>query len=572
MKYRRLAFAALGIFSLLTSCGAEPEKGDKGDKGDTGETGQKGDPGKDGINREDGSKIYTGSGVPSSDLGVKGDIYIDTSNGDLYAKNEAWDKVGNIKGDKGEDGTDGTNGQNGSDGVSITGVSIDDNGHLICTMSNGTTIDAGAIRDVGKHTVNYYAVKTGDSPVTMKVNTIQVSHGEKIQPAEFNVYNGYESGVWYTKEYGQKIPWSFSGCTVTSDIDLYIDVTPIEYSITYHLNGGLNPSDNPASYTTISETINLADPYKKGYYFVGWYSDADYKTACSSIPQGSTGEKSFYAKFMLEDEATTLGIAPLVNSIDKTLTYGLYPQDYVSDTSLTAKLGALTTTESNGWYLLDGVYYAKKKAEDRAAAYTFADGTAIVAATTYWFKCEPIVWDILASSSGTYSLISDVVLDVAHWGENNIYSDSNIRKDLNGSFYNAAFSLGDSLIQTVTVDNSAATTSSSTNGRACANTTDKIYALSYQDFLNADYGFSTDPDSSETRLCKSTDYAIAAGVSYNTESSATANARCSNYTTRSPIADSNTKISKVNYNGRMSSMYNNSNTDGIRPGMQVKIY
>ena len=553
MKYGRLALATLGIFSLLASC-SEPEKGEKGDKGDAG---QKGDPGENGINGEDGSKIFTGSGAPSNDLGVKGDIYIDTSTGDMYAKGDTWDVVGNIKGAKGDTG------------VSITNVYIDTNGHLICVMSSGDPIDAGAIKDVGKHTVKYYAIKDGGEPI--EINTVQVSHGDKISPAEFNVYNGYESGYWYTKEYGQKIPWSFTGCTVTSDVNLYIDVTPIEYAITYYLDGALNPGDNPSYYTAISETINLKDPYKKGYYFLGWYSDADYKTACSSIPQGSTGEKSFYAKFMLEDKATALGVAPLVNSIDKTLTYGLYPQDYVSDTEITTTLDTLSA-ESNGWYLLDGVYYVKKTASDDSDGSTFSDGTTVAKGTSYWFKCEPISWDILSSSDGTYFIASDAILENIFWGGNNNYENSNIRSVLNGSFYNAAFGLGDSLIQTVTVDNSAATTSSSTNEKTCGNTIDKVYPLSYQDLINADYGFDTSAGDSSTRMCKVTDYALACGT-YSYDGTSDPNSvGYGNYATRSPDSGSNIKISKVTYKGYITTMRNNDTTVGIRPAMQIKIY
>lgn len=566
MKYRQLIFAALGIFSLLTSCSSEPEKGEKGDKGDTG---QKGDSGENGIDGEDGSRIYTGSGLPSAALGVQGDIYIDTSNGDLYSKGEDWDKVGNIKGekgDKGEPGENGSNGSNGSDGVSITNVYIDDNGHLICVMSDSSSIDAGSIKDVAKHTVNYYAVKDSNDPIL--INNIKVSHGEKISPAEFNVYNGYESGYWYTKEYGQKIPWSFTGCTVTSDVNLYIDVTPIEYAITYYLDGALNPSDNPSHYATVSETINLKDPYKKGYYFLGWYSDADYKTACSSIPQGSTGEKSFYAKFMLEEQATALGIAPLVNSVDKTLTYGLYPQDYVSSTDLTATLDTLDA-ESNGWYLLDGTYYVKKTASNYSDG-SFSDGTTAVKGTSYWFKCKPITWDILSSSDGTYFIASDAILENIYWGDSNNYKNSNIRKVLNGSFYTAAFGLGDSLIQTVTIDNSAASTSSSTNNKTCENTTNKVYALSYQDLINTDYGFATSTGDSSTRMCKVTDYALACGVAVY--DGTTNNAGYGNYATRSPISGSDIDISKVNYKGGISTMWNNDISVGIRPAMQIKIY
>lgn len=60
----------------------------------------------------------------------------------------------NFKGDTGAQGTpgtpgtpgaDGQDGADGTDGISITNVQIDASNHLICSLSNGTTIDAGEL-------------------------------------------------------------------------------------------------------------------------------------------------------------------------------------------------------------------------------------------------------------------------------------------------------------------------------------------------------------------------------------------------------------------------------------------
>ena len=198
--------------------------------------------------------------------------------------------TGNIKGDT------------GSSGVSVTNTYIDDDGNLICELSNGQTVNAGKVKDTTKHTVNYYVDGT-------LYDSIQVLHGSKITAPEFNVYNGYELSEWYTIEYGHKIPWSFVGSTVTCDIDLYIDKVPIVYTITYVLNDSYNSSDNPSTYTVISDDIELKAPFKEGYYFLGWYSDSAFKTACSTIEKGSIGDKTFYAKFMKNSEAESLGLS-----------------------------------------------------------------------------------------------------------------------------------------------------------------------------------------------------------------------------------------------------------------------
>ena len=63
---------------------------------------------------------------------------------------------------------------------------------------------------------------------------------------------------------------------------------PIIYPITYVMNGGVNAGVNPATYTVVSATINLAAPTRAGYLFLGW-------TPAGIIPAGSTGARVFTA-------------------------------------------------------------------------------------------------------------------------------------------------------------------------------------------------------------------------------------------------------------------------------------
>lgn len=67
-------------------------KGEKGDTGGTGSTGATGatgaagSNGSNGSNGADGATWYTGSGAPDDGTGVDNDLYLDTSNGDVYKK------------------------------------------------------------------------------------------------------------------------------------------------------------------------------------------------------------------------------------------------------------------------------------------------------------------------------------------------------------------------------------------------------------------------------------------------------------------------------------------------------
>ncbi len=70
------------------------------------------------------------------------------------------------------------------------------------------------------------------------------------------------------------------------------------YTITYNLNGGTNATENPDTYDILTSTFTLSDPVKSGYEFAGWYSDEAFQTvANTTITSGSTGNKTFYAKW-----------------------------------------------------------------------------------------------------------------------------------------------------------------------------------------------------------------------------------------------------------------------------------
>ncbi len=223
-----------------------------------------------------------------------------------------------------------------------------------------------------------------------------------------------------------------------------------------------------------------------------------------------------------ESDREKFGAVPVVNASEGTLTYGIYPQTVVSDSSLIQKLDALP--EKNGIYYLDGGFYSKTEAHSYFSSCYFDDGAEIVSGMTYWFKCEPITWRILSTKNGEYSLVSTLLLDAHRYNEYwdgkdsngycaNNYERSEIREWLNIHFYSWAFCLDDSKILTTKVDNSASTTGSNSNRYACSNTTDKVYLLNRRDYENADY-FAD----SEARQCKTTDWARAKGA-YCTSSS-----------------------------------------------------
>ena len=107
----------------------------------------------------------------------------------------------------------------------------------------------------------------------------------------------YTFGGWYTDSTFKNAITEIAAGSY-GNIKLYAKWTPTVYDITYHLNGGINDSDNPSSYTIESEAITLMVPVRVGYTFLGWTYDGQNEPIISvSITEGSHGERCFVANW-----------------------------------------------------------------------------------------------------------------------------------------------------------------------------------------------------------------------------------------------------------------------------------
>ena len=109
---------------------------------------------------------------------------------------------------------------------------------------------------------------------------------------------GYEFEGWFGLEDGDDA-FDFS-TIITGDTVIHAKWSPVDYTITYELNGGKNNSKNPASYNIKSESIELKNPSKTGYTFEGWYYDKKFSMPAVQITEGSTGDKSLFAKWSVK--------------------------------------------------------------------------------------------------------------------------------------------------------------------------------------------------------------------------------------------------------------------------------
>lgn len=359
---------------------------------------------------------------------------------------------------------------------------------------------------------------------------------------------GYTFDGWYDDD-NQTITGILIGSTGSITIEARWSANLNDLSVTSEdTSKGTVTITSGSGYS--DETITVIATPIGDYAFKGWYHDSlrisRSSTYTFTMPTSNYSLTAhFYTKAEAAEEELIIKYAkqPILSDDGKTIAYGLYPQKNVNDSSLVSALDSLETPESNDWYLYNGDYYAKVSATPHktAASLYFDNGTPISKGTTYWFKCEPILWNILSNNNGDFFIISSDLLD-AHCYYNsmstrtiddkkiypNNYEYSDIRTWLNNDFYCSAFALGDECIQTTLVDNSSSTLHSGSDTWVCNNTQDKVFLPSYQDYINSDYGFSPANTYDEAKYCKTTDWARARGAFYVTSNGN------GNYWTRSP--------------------------------------
>lgn len=217
------------------------------------------------------------------------------------------------------------------------------------------------------------------------------------------------------------------------------------------------------------------------------------------------------------DETSTLGTKD-ERSDPAYVEFGMFPQTVKADDVTVDESSA----DANEWYLgSDGFRYAKVTATPHGAS-VFSTGAAVESGKIYYFKVEPIRWQVLSDADGTMFLLADRVLaNMAYDADNSDYAESDIRAWLNGDFLTAAFNDDESADILVTeVDNSAASTGFADNDNVSENTNDKIFLPSRAEMTSTAYYFLKDDGPDRFRERSVSDYAKATGAYAHPEKSA----------------------------------------------------
>ena len=188
-----------------------------------------------------------------------------------------------------------------------------------------------------------------ENPASYNVETETITLKDPVK-------TGYTFAGWYKAE-------DFTGGAVTKitqgstgDITLYAKWEPVNYTITYELEGGTNAPENPASYNVESETITLEAPTKDKYDFKGWYKDAEFTTQVTEIPQGTTGNITLYAKWEQIPFTTVMveGGNCTLNSTEITLSsFWISPYEVTQEEFVSLMAGNQNGIEPNPSYFTD---------------------------------------------------------------------------------------------------------------------------------------------------------------------------------------------------------------------------
>ena len=299
-------------------------------------------------------------------------------------------------------------------------------------------------------------------------------------------------------------------------------------------------------------------------------------------------------------------------SVGDIVTFGSYPQSEVTKESDSATYAKLEATSKNWvsyrYYSGDGSYGSMKQgdwmeyadmdingdgANDyRAVRFTqyrshwtidtsspdrsFQDDNGYTVNNIYYFKYEPMKWQVLdpekglvlsksiidsqAYSNTIYSNSNGYTNDAAGEKYANDYATSSIRKWLNEDFYNTAFTSDQKQnILPTTLDNSAYSTDYSKYDSV--STTDNVFLLSYSEAQNASYGFTDNTSSTETREAVGTDYAKAQDLCVFSNG-------CSFWRLRSAGGSSGSACN-VYYDGYVYYILVSGTNNGVRPALRL---
>lgn len=185
-----------------------------------------------------------------------------------------------------------------------------------CTGSAVTSLGATAYTANITLYAKWTVIEETKYDVTISANangSVDPSGTQKVGASGIQVTatpnDGYQFKQWSNTGGAKAVPSNSATTTVTATANgsITASFTAITYTITYNLNNGTGTM-TPTSYTVETETFHLPTPTRAGYTFAGWFENSNLTgVAVTQITKGSTGDKTFYAKWIEQKEIYLVG-------------------------------------------------------------------------------------------------------------------------------------------------------------------------------------------------------------------------------------------------------------------------
>ena len=121
--------------------------------------------------------------------------------------------------------------------------------------------------------------------------------------------HGFDFNGWYNNPSFTGTPQTQIPIGTIGNQRFYARWTARPYTITVNLNGGNLATSVPATYTIQSPIIVIPNPTRNGFTFNGWYNNPQFTgTQTASITTGSTGNRSFYARWTVIEFSINFGL------------------------------------------------------------------------------------------------------------------------------------------------------------------------------------------------------------------------------------------------------------------------
>ena len=226
-------------------------------------------------------------------------------------------------------------------GYEFAGWSFDAEISLDVTIPNGST---GNGEYIATWTVNEYIISytlnNGNVSGNPTKYTIETETFTLTNPSK----NGYQFDGWTGTDLSGKTPNVTIAKGSTGDRNYTANFTPITYTVTYELNGGVLSSNNPEIYTIESadftlnnptsynyetQSFTLNNPIREGYEFLGWSIEGEEGLSNEiEIPEGTTGDRKYIANWKATEYTINYELNGGTVSLDNPAKYTIESENF----------------------------------------------------------------------------------------------------------------------------------------------------------------------------------------------------------------------------------------------------